>query len=100
MRITAQAKSATRQRILHAATTLFVSEGWQSTTTRGIAVSAGIATGTLFNYFPTKEAIAAALVAEALERAGEEFRAGRDDDNSLESELFSLIWDGLRHLRD
>jgi AcrR family transcriptional regulator len=100
MRITAEAKSATRQRILQAAMSLFVSDGWQDTTTRGIAVAAGIATGTLFNYFPTKEAIAAALMAEALERADEEFHAGRNEENSLEADLFSLIWSGLRRLRD
>ncbi len=100
MRITAQAKSATRQRILQAATDLFVSDGWQHTTTRGIAVAAGIATGTLFNYFPTKEAIAAALMAEALELAAEEFQAGCDGENSLEADLFSLIWSGLRSLRN
>ena len=98
MRITAEAKSATRQRILQTAASLFVGDGWQNTTTRGIAVAAGIATGTLFNYFPTKEAIAAALLAEALERAGEEFRAGRKEKDSLEADLFSLIWSGLRSL--
>ena len=59
MRITAEAKTATRQRILQVATDLFVSQGWQNTTTRDIAVAAGIATGTLFNYFATKEGIAA-----------------------------------------
>jgi AcrR family transcriptional regulator len=100
MRITAEAKSATRQRILQAAMSLFVSDGWQDTTTRGIAVAAGIATGTLFNYFPTKEAIAAALMAEALERAGAEFHAGRNEENSLEADLFSVIWCGLRSLRE
>src|ERR1035437_8367162 len=100
MRITATAKSATRQRILQAAMRLFVSDGWQNTTTRDIALAAGIATGTLFNYFPTKESIAAALMAEALERAGEEFRAGRAEENSLEADLFSLIWTGLRSLRE
>ena len=100
MRITAEAKSATRRRILEAATGLFVSDGWQNTTTRGIALAAGIATGTLFNYFPTKEAIAASLVAEALERAGEEFRSGRHPENSLEADLFTLIWCGLRGLRE
>ncbi len=100
MRITAKAKSATRERILRAAASLFVSDGWQDATTRGIAMKAGIATGTLFNYFPTKEAIAAALMAEALERTGEEFRAGAGEDNSLEADLFSLIWSGLRSLRD
>lgn len=100
MRITAEAKSATRQRILQAATSLLVSDGWQNTTTRGIAVAAGIATGTLFNYFPTKEAVVAALMAEVLERAGEEFRADRREGNSLEADLFSLIWSGLRSLRE
>jgi AcrR family transcriptional regulator len=100
MRITAEAKSATRERILEAATSLFASEGWHSTTTRRIALAAGIATGTLFNYFPTKEAIVADLIAEALERAGEEFRAERSEDNSLEADLFSLIWSGLRSLRE
>ena len=100
MRITAEAKSDTRRRILRAATSLFVSDGWQNATTRGIALAAGIATGTLFNYFPTKEAIAAALMTEALERAGEEFRAGRSEENSLEGDLFSFIWSGLRSLRE
>ena len=100
MRITAEAKSATRQRILQAAMSLFVSDGWQHTTTRDIAVASGIATGTLFNYFPTKEAIAATLMAEALERASEEFQAGCSGENSLEADLFSLIWSGLRNLRE
>ena len=100
MRITAEAKSATRQRILQASMSLFVSDGWQNTTTRDIALASGIATGTLFNYFPTKESIAAALMAEALERAGEEFRASRGEENSLEADLFSLIWSGLRSLRE
>jgi AcrR family transcriptional regulator len=94
MRVTAEAKTATRQRILQVAATLFAAEGWQNTTTRGIAVAAGIATGTLFNYFPTKEAIAAELMTEALANAG------RSQDDSLEAELFSLIWGGLRGLRE
>jgi AcrR family transcriptional regulator len=99
MRITAEAKSATRQTILRAATKLFIKEGWQNTTTRGIAQAAGIAAGTLFNYFPTKEALAAEIVAEALGRAAGEFRAHRIEENSLEADLFSLIWTGLRGLR-
>jgi AcrR family transcriptional regulator len=100
MRITAEAKSATRERILHVAANLFAAEGWHQTTTRGIAQAAGIATGTLFNYFSNKEGIAAALVADALARAGEEFCAGRTGQNSLEADLFSWIWSGLRGLRE
>ena len=100
MRITAEAKTVTRQRILDAATTMFQIDGWQNTTTRGIAVASGIATGTLFNYFPTKEAIAAALIAEALDRANEEFPTSQVEENSLEADLFTLIWSGLGKLRD
>ncbi len=100
MRITAEAKSATRERILQAATGLFATEGWHQTTTRGIAQAAGIATGTLFNYFPNKEGIAAALITEALASAADEFRAASNPDNSLEADLFSLIWSGLRKLRE
>jgi len=100
MRVTAEAKTVTRQRILESATNLFARDGWQDATTRAIAAEAGIATGTLFNYFPTKEAIAAALIAESLEQAGEAFRAGRREEDSLEADLFLLIWSGLRSLRD
>jgi AcrR family transcriptional regulator len=100
MRVTSEAKEATRQRILDAATSLFTREGWQNATTRAIALEAGIATGTLFNYFRTKEAVAATLIAEALQSAGAAFRAGRREEDSLEADLFLLIWSGLRSLRE
>lgn len=99
MRITIATKSATRQRILEAAERLFLADGWENTTTRGIATAAGIATGTLFNYFPTKEAIASSLIAGVIERAGED-SGERTEESSLEADLFSLIWSGLRRLRD
>ncbi len=100
MRITSNAKAATRQRILDAATALFKSEGWHNATTRSIAVAAGIATGTVFNYFPTKESIAASLIAEALERAEGDFPTGQPQEHSLEADLFTLIWSGLSKLRE
>jgi AcrR family transcriptional regulator len=100
MRITAEAKTETRQRILQAATRLFKSEGWHETTTRGIAVGAGIATGTLFNYFPTKEAIAAELIGAGLRRARESFSAEGDANGALEADLFTLIWSGFLTLRE
>lgn len=99
MRITAEAKTATRSRILEIAARLFQKDGWDGTTTRSIAVDAGIATGTLFNYFPSKEQIAAALLEEELECAREDFLRHRSPDNTLEEDLFSLIWTGLKGLR-
>jgi AcrR family transcriptional regulator len=98
MRITAKAKDATRNRILKTAANLFIGEGWHNTTTRGIAAGAGIANGTLFNYFPTKEAIAAALFSEAMQSVGDEF-SGTNGDASLEAALFTLIWTDLLNLR-
>jgi AcrR family transcriptional regulator len=99
MRITTQAKEATRERIVSAAGKLFVTEGWDGTTTRDLATAAGIATGTLFNYFQSKEAVAATLVAEALANAQHEFESSREAGQSLEEDLFSLIWNDLKSLR-
>ena len=48
MRVTAQTKAATRQRILEAAGQLFASKGFDAATTRDIADAAGVASGTLF----------------------------------------------------
>jgi AcrR family transcriptional regulator len=98
MRITAEAKTATRERIVKVAAKLFARQGWENTTTRGIAAAAGIATGTLFNNFESKEAIVAALISEAVERAELEIR--KRDDESLEEELFTFIWTELTSLRE
>ena len=99
MRITAEVKAETRQRIIETASELFATDGWENTTTRGIATAAGIATGTLFNYFESKEAIVAVLMSEALSNAKQELRRRPPEDQSLEEELFSLIWTELRSLR-
>ena len=98
MRVTADAKVVTRGRILQAAQELFARVGFEAATTREIATAARIATGTLFNYFPTKEAIAVALAAEAMAQAHGEFEAqGRGE--SLAEDLFALIAVELRRLK-
>ena len=99
MRISHEAKLATEQRILETAARLFATSGWDNTTTREIAAEAGIATGTLFNYFPCKEAIAAALLSDALAKAEQEFSSSCRDQATIEEDLFGLIWTGLRSLR-
>ena len=100
MRITQEVKLATEQRILETAARLFRTAGWEDTTTREIASAAGIATGTLFNYFACKEAIAVSLIAAVLEQAEEEFQAAPREQLSLEEDLFAYIWTGLKALRD
>ncbi|NKF49661.1 TetR/AcrR family transcriptional regulator [Shewanella sp. WXL01] len=46
-----------RQAVLDAALTLFVENGFHGTSTASIAKHAGVATGTLFHHFATKDAI-------------------------------------------
>jgi len=99
MRVTAQVQTATRRRILEVAQELFASQGFDATTTRDIAKAAGIATGTMFNYFSSKESVVGSLAAEALADLGEGFNDGNREGPSLEEELFAFIAAGLRKLK-
>lgn len=98
MRVTRETQAKTRARILKAGRALFSKEGLEGTTTRALATRARIATGTLFNYFPTKEALAAAIVTEDLEQAGEEFESRSCVGDGLEETLFAQVAVQLRHL--
>ncbi len=99
MRITNDAKRATRRRILEAAQRLFARDGFDAAATRDLAREAGIAAGTLFNYFPTKEAVALSLAAEALGQARESHDRKRRGEESLEEDLFAFIAAALRALK-
>jgi len=98
MRVTAQVRAATREKILDVARQLFASQGFDATTTRDIARAAGLATGTMFNYFSSKEAIVGSLASEALA----DIRTKRDhsgDGSSFEEDLFAFVAAGLRKLK-
>ena len=98
MRVTAQVKEQTRERILASARKLFQEKGFDETTTRDIAGRAKIAVGTLFNYFPTKEALALSIVASCFDTAGEEFQERLRGDKALDERLFAHVATSLRHL--
>jgi AcrR family transcriptional regulator len=51
------AKSERRERLYEAALTLFRTQGYETTTVDQITRRAGLAKGTFFNYFPTKDAV-------------------------------------------
>lgn len=99
MRVSRKVKAETRAKILATAEKLFLKSGYEQTTTRDIAYAANIATGTLFNYFPSKETLAMTMVAEAMTKGGENYRKRRTGEESIEEELFLLISSELRCLR-
>src|SRR6516165_2100921 len=99
MRVTAETKLQTRRRILESAGHLFAADGYEASTTRDIADASGIANGTLFNYFPHKEAILAALVAEVAAEIHTDFAKRSPEEASLEEALFAFVAAGLRKLK-
>ena len=100
MRVTAQVQAATRERILEVAQELFASHGFEAATTRDIARAAGIATGTMFNYFSSKEAVVGCLAARAMGNLKPNYgRADGEDSTTLEEDLFAFVAAGLRKLK-
>jgi AcrR family transcriptional regulator len=63
-------KTDKRTLIKNAALKLFIEKGFQNTSTANISKEAGVATGTLFIYFPTKEQLMNALYKESKEEFG------------------------------
>lgn len=99
MRISKQAKQERRKRIQEIATELFIREGFEAVTIRNIAKSTGMATGTLFNYFPSKEALAMDIVSEAFHRGQETYQQCLQGHEDLNECLYLLISSGLRELK-
>ena len=98
VRVTAETKIATRDRILASARNLFSEKGFDQTTTRDIATAAKIATGTLFNYFPTKEAVATTIVASLLDDLHTDPTPNVQASASAEERLFAFILASLKRL--
>jgi AcrR family transcriptional regulator len=62
----AKRAAETRHALLSAAHRLFVTNGWIGTGMRDVAAEAGVATETLYTYFPSKRALFQAVVDEAV----------------------------------
>ena len=56
-------------RILDAATHVFHERGYSAATTNDIAVEAGVSVGSLYQYFPNKDALLVALMEQHIESA-------------------------------
>ena len=92
-------KEATRERIVAAALDLFQSKGFEATTTKEIARKAGIAEGTVFNYFRTKDDIALHYFEAEVDHAIDSVRRQpRLAKAPLEEKLFALVQSQFEYL--
>jgi AcrR family transcriptional regulator len=98
MRVTKKTKEKTRKTIVDTARKLFIKKGFDETTTRDIAAGSGIAAGTLFNYFSSKESLGMEIIAEALEAARDDYEKLRRGKEALEEDLFLYVVTGLNRL--
>ncbi|WP_435245787.1 TetR/AcrR family transcriptional regulator [Streptomyces sp. NRRL F-5630] len=91
----------TRERILTAAAHVFGEYGYAAGTTNRIAEHARMSIGSLYQYFPNKDAILAELLVRHIDRGG---WAGADEldtsPGSLEDAVRSLVRDAIDHHRD
>lgn len=85
--------SKKRDDLLSAALKLFVENGVQNTTTAKIAAKAGIAAGTLFLYFPTKQDLINALILKISKEQSEAINALLAPSLSAR-DAFLTIWNG------
>jgi AcrR family transcriptional regulator len=92
----AENKERTRKKILRVALELFSKKGFYRTTTKEISARAGIAEGTLFNYFETKEDLALYFFEEELAALIEWFQGNHALHKApLPEKLFAIVY---RHL--
>ncbi len=78
------------QKIMDAALKLFVERGFHGTSTAEIAKNAGVATGTLFHYFKTKEELINHLYFYTKDSLLNEVKEFYDDKKSLKENLKAL----------
>ena len=92
-------KEQVRKRIIAAALSLFQTKGFDATTTKAIARKAGIAEGTVFNYFKTKEDVALHFFEQEVDQAITAVRENRTLRKApLAEKLFALVHSQLEYL--
>jgi len=83
-----------KQTIVSTAIQLFVEFGFHGTTTSKIAQESGVANGTLFNYFKTKDELIVTLYSSILQEM-DDFIIERMDSNSISKESFQSLFYAL-----
>jgi AcrR family transcriptional regulator len=92
-------KEKTKHAILAAALKLFAEKGFYNTSTRAISRKAGIAEGTLFNYFETKEDLALYFFEREMDEVIEWFDGNpRMKRANLPERFFAIVQHSLERL--
>lgn len=76
-----------RARILAGATEIFIADGYEGASMSRIAETANVSKGTLYNYFPSKEALFGAVVRQRCSQFVHEVFSELQDDAPVEPEL-------------
>ncbi|MEL7586488.1 MAG: TetR/AcrR family transcriptional regulator [Prolixibacteraceae bacterium] len=85
-----------REKLLQTALKLFVSQGFNDTPTSRIAKEAGIATGTLFYFFPTKDELIISLYLKLKEQAAEHINAALTEVKSTKEVIKTYYEESLK----
>ncbi|MBF0186365.1 MAG: TetR/AcrR family transcriptional regulator [Magnetococcales bacterium] len=85
-----------KQRILDAAITLFAKDGFWNTSTASISKEAGVATGTLFNHFSSKDALINAVYVSLKKEIHTSIMAIWQPDGTLKKNLLAA-WSCVIH---
>lgn len=91
MRVTESVKQQTRSALIREGARLFAEQGFAATTMDQVTASAGVAKGTLYNYFPTKEDLAMAVVASRQAKSADEGLAIAEGPGTAEERLAALL---------
>jgi len=89
-----------RERIIAAAAKLFGDKDYHDTTTAKIAESAGVAAGTIYIYFRSKEELLVAVFEEFLGRHMDRLREGVEREKTPKDKLMRLLTLGLQLMQD
>lgn len=98
MKISQEQKLENRRAIIRAAVGTMTQKGYKSATMREIAIAAGVGGATIYNYFPTKEAILFSYYEDHMHGCIRALKAVEGFHNfSLQEQLQTLFETGLEH---
>jgi len=89
-----------RAAIIDAAVVEFRQSGYEATSMDRVAASAGVSKRTVYNHFPSKEALFAQIIQQLSERIAEGLDLAYRSDRPLRAQLLELVSQKLRLLHD